>query len=169
MRSILLAIFPALLWAFPVHAEQIFSLGIGAIEEGDERYRPEWIARALINSSVYSELHYYGRIQGRIRQSTQMLTIAYNYPILGSKYLAGRAGGAMTRDESVIRSADPELPTRSKQAYNFGAYFGLGVQTSGKWCVAFDWNNAQFLAGSSGILLATARKQSLSLGVGWRI
>lgn len=169
LRLIILAVFPALFGSFPVQAEQIFSLALGAVEEGDERYRPEWIARSLINRTFYTELHYYGRIQGRIRQSTQMLTFAYNYPMLGSKYISGRAGVALSRDEAVIRSSDPDVSTRKNEAYNFGAYFGLGVMTTSTLAVSFDWNNAQFLAGSAGILLATARKQSLSLGVGWRI
>jgi len=169
LPTIILAIFPALFCTFPAQAEQIFSLAVGAIEEGDERYRPEWIARSLINSRIYTELHYYGRIQGRVRQATQMLTVAYNYPMLGSKYISARAGGALTRDEVVIRSGDPEVPTRKNEAYNLGAYFGIGVMSNTRITIALDWNNAQFLAGSSGILLATARKQSLSLGVGWRI
>ncbi|WP_218110199.1 hypothetical protein [Oligoflexus tunisiensis] len=167
--SLILAVFPALFCTFPAQADQVFSLAVGAIEEGDERYRPEWIARSLINGRIYTELHYYGRIQGRVRQATQMLTFAYNYPMLKSKYIAARVGLALSRDEAVIRSADPELPTRSHEAYNFGAYFGLGVMSTSKLAISLDWNNAQFFAGSSGILLATARKQSLSLGVGWRI
>jgi hypothetical protein len=166
---LILAVFPALFCTLPAQAAQVFSLALGAIEEGDERYRPEWIARSLINDSFYTELHYYGRIHGRVRQATQMLTFAYNYPMLKSKYIAARFGVALSRDEAVIRSADPEVPTRRNEAYNFGAYFGLGVMSTSKLAISFDWNNAQFLAGSSGILLATARKQSLSLGVGWRI
>jgi hypothetical protein len=169
LRLIILAVFPALFCSFPAQAEQVLTLALGAVEEGDERYRPEWIARSLINRSLYTELHYYGRIQGRVRQSTQMLTFAYNYPMLGSKYIAARAGVALSRDEAVIRSSDPDVPTRRNEAYNFGAYFGLGVMSTTKIAFSFDWNNAQFLAGSAGILLATARKQSLSLGVGWRI
>jgi hypothetical protein len=169
LRPIILAIFLSLFGSFPAYADQVFSLALGAVEEGDERYRPEWIARSLINGRLYTELHYYGRIQGRVRQSTQMLTFAYNYPMLGSKYISARAGVALSRDEAVIRSSDPEVATRRNDAYNFGAYFGLGVMSSTRIALTFDWNNAQFLAGSSGILLATARKQSLSLGVGWRI
>ncbi len=169
LRLFILAVFPAFFCSFPVQAEQIFSLALGAVEEGDERYRPEWIARSLINGHYYTELHYYGRIQGRVRQATQMLTFAYNYPMFGSKYIAARAGVALSRDEAVIRSSDPDTPTRSHEAYNLGAYFGLGVMSNTRLAVSFDWNNAQFLAGSAGILLATARKQSLSLGVGWRI
>lgn len=169
LSLIILAVFPVFFASFPAQAEQIFSLALGAVEEGDERYRPEWIARSLINGTIYTELHYYGRIQGRVRQSTQMLTFAYNYPMLGSKYLSARAGVALSRDEAVIRSADPDIPTRSNEAYNLGAYFGLGVMSTSRLAVSLDWNNAQFLAGSAGILLATARKQSLSLGVGWRI
>ncbi len=169
LLRIILALFPTVFCTLPAQAEQIFTLALGAIEEGDERYRPEWIARSLINGTLYTELHYYGRIQGRVRQSTQMLTAAYNYPMLGSKYIAARFGAALTRDEAVIRSSDPEVATRRNDAYNLGAYVGLGVMSTTRLAISFDWNNAQFLAGSSGILLATARKQSLSLGVGWRI
>jgi hypothetical protein len=169
LRLIILAVFPALFLSIPAQAQQIFSLALGAIEEGDERYRPEWIARSLINGRYYTEFHYYGRIQGRARQSTQMLTFAYNYTMLGSKYIFARAGLAISRDEAVIRSSDPDIPTRRNEAYNFGAYMGLGVMSNTRLSVSLDWNNAQFLAGSAGILLATARKQSLSLGLGWRI
>jgi hypothetical protein len=169
LRLIILAVFPALFLSIPAQAQQIFSLALGAIEEGDERYRPEWIARSLIKGRYYTELHYYGRIQGRVRQSTQMLTFAYNYPMLGSKYISARAGLALSRDEAVIRSSDPDVATRRNEAYNLGAYFGLGVMSNTRLSFSLDWNNAQFLAGSAGIFLATARKQSLSLGLGWRI
>ncbi len=139
------------------------------MEEGDERYRPEWIARYLLNQRFLGEIHYYGRIQGRIRQSTQMLTFAYNYPVLNSKLISARVGTAILRDEAVIRSSSPDIPTRKNEAYNLGAYFGLGLQMGSKVTVSLDWNNAQFLAGSAGLFLATARKQNISLGVGWRI
>jgi len=37
LRLIILAVFPAFFASFPVQAEQIFSLGLGTIEGGDER------------------------------------------------------------------------------------------------------------------------------------
>ncbi len=168
-QSIILALFLKIISSQPAHAEQVFTVALGALEEGDERYRPEWIGRWTLNTRFQNELHIYGRTQGRVRQSTLMLTSTYNYPILGSKWIMARLGGAMTRDETVIRGADADTPTRSHSAYNFGAYLGLGIQGGSKWTYSFDWNNAQFLAGSAGIFLATARKQSISLGLGWRI
>ena len=168
-RQIMLGFFIAMFMSFPVQAEQVLSMALGAIEEGDERYRPEWIGRCLIKNTTLVELHYYGRSQGRVRQSTLMLTTTYNYPLLASKLFSARIGGALSRDQTVIRSSDPDVATLSRDAYNLGPYLGLGMKLGGKIVGTLDWNNAQFLAGSAGILLATARKQSISLGVGWTL
>ncbi|MCX6130812.1 MAG: hypothetical protein NTX25_17355, partial [Proteobacteria bacterium] len=91
------------------------------------------------------------------------------YSIFSSKLLKARFGIAAAREETSIQGSASDGGNLHHTNSNLGLFMGLGLQVGGRCLFSFDWNNALFPAGVAGIFLATARKQSLSAGLGWRI
>lgn len=143
-------------------------MGIGwaAIEETDERFRPALSVEAIFSDLYLVQLETYGRRQEPVRQSHNLLTLARQFPLFGR--LLGSIGVALSYELTRIsREEDDPRPEREVNK-NLGLALGLAWQSKSKLFVRVEWDSAVFPAGTAGILLATSRKQSLGMGVGWQ-
>ncbi|EFX59892.1 hypothetical protein DAPPUDRAFT_126383 [Daphnia pulex] len=155
-----------LLASFRLEAAPGFSLGLAAIEETDERFRPAFWVQGLFAEKWVVQWEAYGRVQKPVTQSTHLLTFSRQFPLFGS--LLGRTGLALALESTTISREDGDEGASRETNTNLGLALGIAWQSKSKLFVTAEWSSSLFPAGLAGILLSTARKQSLNLGVGWR-
>lgn len=147
-------------------AAPALGLGLAAIEETDERFRPAFWVEAIFGERWITKLESYGRRQAPVTQTSHLLSFSRQFPLFST--LLGSMGVALAYESTEVqREPDEERPKKSTNT-NLGLALGLGWQSKSKVFVRAEWGSAIFPAGTAGILLSTSRKQSLGLGVGWR-
>ncbi len=152
--------------SFRLEAAQGFSLGLGAIEETDERFRPAFWVQGLFADRWVLQLETYGRVQKPVTQTTHLLTFSRQFPLF--KLLLGRVGLALASESTTVKRLEGDERPSSATNTNVGLSLGIAWQSSSKLFVTAEWGSSLFPAGVAGIFLATARKQSFNLGMGWR-
>lgn len=154
---------------FPAHVEAgvDLSMGLSAIEEGDERMRPAATLTADFGKDWSLLLQNYGRIQKPVTQTTYLMAVTRQYPVFGSKSFRARVGGALAYEQSAMERTTGESERSANT--NLGLYLGLNWQSDSRLFVSLDWGTGIFPAGMALLFLTTARKQSFSAGLGWRL
>ncbi len=142
------------------------TLGLSAIEEGDERFRPAASLAGQWGDEWWTQLQIYGRRQKPASQTTYLLGGGRSYGIFGSKNLMARVGLALASESTTIARSDGDDKATNT---NVGLYLGLSYQSSSRVYLTIDWGSAVFPAGLSLIFLSTARKQNITAGVGWHL
>ncbi len=140
-----------------------FAAGVAGVEEGDDRYRPALSVHLGLSPQWYMRHYQYGRELGPYTETTYV--DSFNYRFLPTPYKTIHAGFGFA---TLVERAEEKEASSSSQ-FNAGFAFGLAYQVPiERIYVGFHWDAHLFLAGSSGILLATGRKQSLGITTGVR-
>ena len=162
-----------------------FDLGLGfaAIEAGDDRTRPAAALHVGIDDFWVGRAYWYGQEFGPVRETTTIVAAARQWGIFKSDSLVARFGVAVMDDRTVIdfEEEDDSSPTTgtgtsdlpadvAEDNWNLGAEFGvawrLPPKLSGPLFLEVGWDSHVFPAGSAAILLASGRRQALSLTMG---
>ena len=141
------------------------------MEESDDRLRPG-ISASLGLSSVEASLYHYSRKFGPVDESTFLLALAHRFPLPVSANLTAAVGVAGLRESTTIEfSAKDADHNVDEDRDNLGGFLSLKYarQIYESWYWQFAWEAALFPAGvSGGILLATGRKQLMTLSAGYQ-
>ena len=148
------------------------SVGFAAIEEGDDRIRPGLTFHFGLAPLYYSRLHLWGRDHGPIEERAYLLSGGRRFSLFDSDLLQAQVGATLMY-QGVVVNYDSRQETaadeRSEGDFNIGPALGIGVvwPDVDPLYLAVHWEGHLFPAGlDGGILLATGRKQVLSLTVG---
>ena len=150
-----------------LYADTGLNLGLSAIEEGDERFRPALSLEAQWNDMWWTQLQTFGRRQAPVAQTSYLLGVGRSYGVFSSKALLARVGLALASESTAIERSTGGKASSTNT--NVGLYLGLSWRSSSRVYFQVDWGSAVFPAGISLIFLATARKQNVTAGVGWRL
>ncbi len=145
------------------------SMGFAAIEEGDTRYRPSVWGSYQWGTNWATGLHFWGRSQAPVLQEQYLLSLRRLFPLFGSSSFHANIGLALSYDRTHIHRSEGEGGKSTAISRNGGLLFGLGWTGSSRLFLDAEWNGTLIPAGYGAIFLATARKQDLSLGMGWRL
>ena len=162
---------PAFMAGSPAVAQQ-FAAGIGAVEQGDDRFRPAANIHVGFMESWYSQLHLWGRDFGPVKERSYLLGVYRRIGLHALEELQAIAGIAALLEETSLEYNNSEDEDRSDSRTNFGAAFGLlyDLPFDGPLYVNFAWQSHIFPAGFlGGLFLASGRKQTLSLTVGYQM
>ena len=148
------------------------SVGFAAIEEGDDRIRPGLTFHLGLAPHYYTRLHLWGRDHGPIEERGYLFGGGRRFELFGSDLLQAQVGVTLMYqgiDVDYAPGPGASSEERSEGNFNIGPAFGIGMM----WLdvqplyLAVHWEGHLFPAGlDGGILLATGRKQVLSLTVG---
>lgn len=151
-------------------AYQDIAIGLAAVEEGDDRQRPALQLYSTLGKDGYVTATYYGRQFAQVEEKTYLVNLGVRSSLFGSNQFYACLGGSALLEQTVVKPFGTELRKQDDNAYNFGVAFG--VQYEHAWQRFFfrgAWESSLYLAGEAGILLATARKQAVSITVGTRL
>lgn len=144
--------------------------GISALEEGDDRYRPGILLHAgyLEYSARYS---YFEQSFGPVRQRTHILNVTRSFSIPEFDIVAIRLGLSPLLEHTRIQFPfeKDESFNRNEFAWNLGACLGVfwELKESNGFRIQAAWDISLYPAGFlGGILLATGRKQLISISAG---
>lgn len=145
--------------------------GIAAVEESDDRQRPSYALHAGFHPFYYSRLFYYGRDFGPVEERTTLISFNRRLGLFRSNYLKAGIGGAILSERTTISyNKEEDKPfEKDENKFNAGLYTGIYWEMSlnKPYYLSAGWEAAIFPAGlNGGLLLATGRKQFLSLIVG---
>lgn len=152
--------------------EQTFDLqlGLSALEEGDDRYRPGF--HIHFGWNAYSLRYFFFQQSfGPVRQRTHLLTGSRSFPIPGFEILSARFGLATLLENTRIRYASDidQRFDRDQNPFNLGFLLGIcwEYKNNGPLRLQAAWETALYPAGLiGGLLLSTGRKQMLSFSAG---
>lgn len=151
-------------------AYQDIALGFAAVEEGDDRQRPALQLYSTLGKDGYVTGTYYGRKFAQVEEKTYLVNLGARSSIFGSNQFYACLGGSALLEQTVVKPFGNETHRYNDNAYNFGVAFGLQYeQTWQRFFLRGAWESSLYLAGEAGILLATARKQALSITAGTRL
>lgn len=158
-------IFDAKIWA----AE--YTIGISAIEEGDDRLRPAARLQLEAVDWLSLKLEAFGRDHGPFQERYYLISAAYPFRVfenLPIKHAVGLVGSQKIMSFQGI--TDSSTASREEQGRNFGIYLGVCWQLFWQHMLfQIAWDSHIFPAGINSILLATGRIQSLSVSMGLRL
>lgn len=140
------------------------------MEEGDDRFRGG-VNLHLGFNSYSARYFYFMRSFGPVEENTHLLALSQSFPIPGTKFLWGRLGFAPLLEMTKLKYSKNEDQTFNKNEAQFNLGFLLGIfakfAESGPVTFQIAWESALYPAGlTGGILLATGRKQLISLNMG---
>lgn len=162
------------LLTLPAHkkafAYQDIALGLAAVEEGDDRQRPALQLYSSLGKDGYVTGTYYGRKFAQVEEKTYLVNLGVRSSLFNSNQFYACVGGSALLEQTLVKPFGTDLHKDDDNAYNFGVTFG--VQYEQAWQGFFfrgAWESSLYLAGEAGILLATARKQAVSITAGTRL
>lgn len=162
----------ALVYKTNAHGFEIAG-GIAAVDEMDDRLRPAASMHIGFTDEYYMRALLYGRKFGPIIERTSILSFAYRFPVYSNKSNLTAGVGLSTLLEETTYDPNWDQETGEdkdkKNQFNMGMNFGIGYRMPiDPIYLSFDWDGHVYLAGVSGLLLATGRKQALNIGIGLR-
>jgi hypothetical protein len=167
--------FIAFVFAFGAAAPRLMawdmSLGMAALEEGDDRQRPAIALGMGFNDLYAAQAYYWGRELGPLKETSFLIGGFRRFPIFPKYHLTGGLGmGFMAETLSLEYSGFPEENDKEEN-YNLGAALRFAWEAEfGPLALMIRWDSFVFPAGlNGGLFLATGRKQLISAGVGVRL
>lgn len=149
------------------------SVGMSAMEEGDDRQRLGTSFSLELSNSYYSKIFYFQRNFGPVSEKLGLISISKKFKLFNSRYLsAGVGANVLVEDQSITYTkAVDQAYNLSETQYNLGAFTGIYFKhaITSKYSYGVSWESALYPAGLGGILLSTARKQFISLDIGVRL
>jgi hypothetical protein len=144
-----------------------FATGVSMIEEGDDRPRVGGLLHVGIQDIYRARLHFYGRDVGPVKERTYLLSGVRHITPFKSTMLKAAIGLAVMNERiSLAYPTDSSLNV-NEDNLNVGGVFGLSLHVpKGPLYFSVDWDAHVFPAGAAGILLATGRKQTISIAMG---
>ena len=166
-RGALLAMTLTILSHTSAHGAE-FSMGIGALEEGDDRGRSAGILQATFANNWSSKFYLWGRTHGPVTETDGILAAAKRYDIFGSKNLHSSVGLSILAERTAIEYKDAPAESTSFTSTNVGLMLGLtyDVLRTKSLFVTASWDSHLFAAGEAVLLLVTGRKQVISVTAG---
>jgi len=147
----------------------------GAVEEGDNRFRPTAGIEFVAPSGLLGTIMAFGRQFGTVTEQTVILSGGQPLDLFGGKTLQGIVGISVLSETTTIKAttaADTPSNTtdagQKDQSTNIGGLFGIRGQIYSIKGVTFagSWESHVYPPGISVIALSTGRKQLLTLNVG---
>lgn len=169
MKRRLLFIVLSLLCAGPVTQALELGLGLTAVEEGDDRFRPAVMGHAGFGEKWFSSFYYYGRNYGPIVERTYVLNIAYRLDVFrffGTDFMHAGFGVALMNEMTALKFAGDSANSSTEDATNLGFMVGAyaDIPVPGPVFMRFGMESHYFLAGLDGAMaMSTGRKEMLSL------
>ncbi len=159
-----------LAWAAlrPQSAEAVeFRLAGGAVEEGDNRFRPTVGFEFVAPSGLLGAAMVYGRHFGPVTEQTVIFSGGQPLDLFGSTMVQGLFGVSIISERTAIKASDTSV-TQTDQSTNVGGLFGIRgkIFTFKAFTIAGSWESHLYPPGFSAIFLATGRKQLLTLNAG---
>lgn len=146
--------------------------GIAALEEGDDRLRGSLLAQVGFNKIYAGRLYFASRKMGPVSDQTIILAGIRRWALFKSPYLKADVGPVVMNESYQIgfdQEADGAFD-RNENNFNIGALAGLTLSLpSAKLLFELSWNSHIFPAGIAGILLASGRKQTLAMTIGFKL
>lgn len=144
-----------------------FSLGLAAVESGNDRFRPAASASVGVGSIAFADVSLWGRSMGPIEEESMLVTLGGKWP-LGVSRLYVSVGISAVREETNINFASeyggPEKEVSLSHGISLGTGFTLFRIKNFRSDVT--WVSNIYPAGSIAILLAHGRKQLITLSSG---
>lgn len=144
-------------------------LGLSAIEEGDDRYRPGVLLHVSPRSGFYGRMFYYGRKYGPLIERNFLMSVNAEidaFRMMRANFLKGSLGLVFMNQQTELQfdGADSD-ESEVENSPNGGFVFGLHATAPFKGPVFLKMSveSHMFLAGEAGILLANGRKHMVSL------
>lgn len=151
----------------------------GAVEEGDNRFRPAAGIEFVAPSGLLGTIMAYGRQFGPVTEQTVILAGGQPLDLFGGKTFQGIVGISVVSETTTIKAtttvnATPNTTsnttgaTQKDQSTNIGALFGIRGQIYSIKGITFagSWESHVYPPGISVIALSTGRKQMLTLNAG---
>ena len=151
----------------------------GAIEEGDNRFRPTAGIEFVAPSGLLGTIMAYGRQFGPVTEQTVILSGGQPLDLFGGKTFQGIVGISVVSETTTIKATTEIKATANAtsnttnaaqrdQSTNIGALFGIRGQIYSIKGITFagSWESHVYPPGFSVIALSTGRKQLLTLNVG---
>lgn len=171
LRRFIESVLTSILSFFYAGLALAFSTGVGltAMEEGDDRYRPGVMVQ-FNSGSFDARLYYSSREFGPVFESTGLLSVTGGFPVPISSWLFAHTGiGILQEKTKIAYTLNDSSFDKSDVRYNLGMALGLRLKSHLTKDVHFEagWDSFLFPAGvTGGILLSTGRKQIIFLGSG---
>ena len=139
----------------------------GAVEEGDNRFRPTAGIEFIAPSGLLGTIMTFGRKFGPVTEQTVILSGGQPLDLLGGKTLQGIVGISVVHETTTIKANTTDAAQRD-QSTNVGGLFGIRGQIYSIKGITFagSWESHIYPPGFSVIALSTGRKQLLTLNVG---
>lgn len=150
------------------HAETSLGVGLGAVEEGDDRLRPSLIGELAV-TRIGARLTQYGTRYSLVSQQTSLVSMFYTdaFSQAGWKFLNFEVGLWGLRETTKIK-ATAVSAARTEVLSSGGVLLGLSARIldAGLFYSSVNWSSHLYLPGTAFILLSTGRRQVLSLTAG---
>lgn len=141
--------------------------GVSVIEEGDDRPKVGGLLHVGITEAYRARLHFYGRDFGPVKERTFLLSGIRHVTPFKSPNFRVSLGAAVMNERITITYPTDSSANASENNVNVGGVFGLSwLISKGPLYFSVDWDAHVFPAGAAGILLATGRKQTISMAMG---
>jgi len=145
----------------------------GAVEEGDNRFRPTAGIEFMAPSGLLGTIMAYGRQFGPVTEQTVILSGGQPLDLFGGKTFQGIVGISVVSETTTIKAtanatSNTTNAAQRDQSTNIGALFGIRGQIYSIKGITFagSWESHVYPPGFSVIALSTGRKQLLTLNVG---
>lgn len=148
-------------------------MGLSAIEEGDDRFRPGLAIHAGLARIWYGRAFLYGRDFGPVKERTYILSAGRKlnlFQMFGIKFLRAGLGLALMDEHIEIDIPGDSEHSLTEDNFNFGGTAGIyGSFLPRPFLLQLSVESHVFLAGEAGILLANGRKHIITVTAGMKL
>ena len=145
------------------------TIGLAAVDEGDDRSRPAAILRGGLDH-FYGSVAAYGRTFAQVSERTIHVAAGARAPIFHTRWLTAGIGMAAIEENTVVKSRGSQTKTEQDAIYNIGVQFGLQAEYQAKqWILQAGWESTLFPAGLATVFLTTGRKQFIFATAGYQL
>ncbi len=144
------------------------SLGLAALEEGDDRQRPALGLSADFKDLYTANAYYWGRDQGPFHERNVLVSAMRSFVLAEKLHLTGALGVGFLWETLKLTYSDAPQDNDQELNYNLGLAVRFAWQYDiGPSFVFLHWDSYIFPAGiNGGLLLSTGRKQLIKAGIG---
>lgn len=138
---------------------------LGLVEQGDDRSGGIAGVTLSLPKTAHIGLFTFGYKQSPVRQTSILTHLSYPFSIDGYDILSAQIGISLLHTVTSISRAQDDI---SEGASNVGGHFGLEakIPLTKSLHMKGGWHSFVYPAGLTSILLVSARRQALTLGVG---
>lgn len=146
-------------------AETRLGFGQGFIEGGDFVLHPAVQANLELPSTTRFRLNFSGRRYGSFLETTSLVTWEESLELFPWEQLKARLGVSFL--DQYIAYDPPGAPSEQSHDLNLGLALGLDweIYSYDRYHLKAEWNAHLFAAGFAFLVLTTARKSTMTIGV----